>query len=444
MKASEIKNLIRESLLEIETSKDKMKKPSSSSGAMTPEEEKMIADYEEEMANKYAVGPKEEPELEEGKDVMSKAREIVSKHKGMMNEDENINSHSIKWNYPDTDPDSEDFYYESNPESRNYTISLPIYGTGPDGTMYKGLYVADVKSIEALDDLDIDPAKIDNIRRAEMNENEDSEDMYSYDKEVMEKGKARQLKSKIIDAIDMIDPELHVETFAKVIANIVASEYGEHLYEDFLNALKAQTGSMTEGKEVVRQANRIVESWKKGKALVESKKAKRSKMMKENKGGVKTFTIGNDAYKTYGYDIDALEDDAKEYLGTYDGGIKGYDGDESVDTGADYQWAIARGDDFPNAIIVKNPAILKDEAAMGFIRGLKAGKHSKMMKENEGSVRDQISDWYHKTNFYIDEKSPEEIEDAVNAHYDEYMAVKDQYNNIEDYFEDVEKNGDWY
>ena len=282
MKASEIKKLIRESLLEIETSKDKMKKPSSSSGAMTPEEEKMIADYEEEMANKYAVGPKEEPELEEGKDVMSKAREIVSKHKGMMNEGENINSHSIKWNYPDTDPDSEDFYYERNPESRNYTISLPIYGTGPDGTMYKGLYVADVKSIEALDDLDIDPAKIDNIRRAEMNENEDSEDMYSYDKEVMEKGKVRQLKSKIIDAIDMIDPELHVETFAKVIANIVASEYGEHLYEDFLNALKAQTGSMTEGKEVVRQANRIVESWKRGKALVESKKAKRSKMLKEN------------------------------------------------------------------------------------------------------------------------------------------------------------------
>jgi hypothetical protein len=115
-----------------------------------------------------------------------------------------------------------------------------------------------------------------------MNENEDSEDMYSYDKEVMEKGKVRQLKSKIIDAIDMIDPELHVETFAKVIANIVASEYGEHLYEDFLNALKAQTGSMTEGKEVVRQANRIVESWKRGKALVESKKAKRSKMLKEN------------------------------------------------------------------------------------------------------------------------------------------------------------------
>jgi hypothetical protein len=34
-------------------------------GAMTPDEERMVSDYEEEEANKYAVGPKEEPSLEE-------------------------------------------------------------------------------------------------------------------------------------------------------------------------------------------------------------------------------------------------------------------------------------------------------------------------------------------------------------------------------------------
>ena len=52
MKRSDLKELIKKSMLEVAPKKD--------SGAMTPEEEKMVADYEEEEANKYALD-KEEP-----------------------------------------------------------------------------------------------------------------------------------------------------------------------------------------------------------------------------------------------------------------------------------------------------------------------------------------------------------------------------------------------
>ena len=50
MKRSDLKELIKKSMLEV----------SPTSGAMTPEEEKMVAGYEEEEANKYALD-KEEP-----------------------------------------------------------------------------------------------------------------------------------------------------------------------------------------------------------------------------------------------------------------------------------------------------------------------------------------------------------------------------------------------
>ena len=184
------------------------------------------------------------------------------------------------------------------------------------------------------------------------------------------------------------------------------------------------------------------------KMLTESEEGKHSKRMNENEGGVKTFTIGDDTYRTYQYDIDALKDDAKEYLGTYDGGIKGYDGDESVDTGADYQWAIARGDDFPHAIIVKNPAILKDEAAMGFIRGLKEAKkakHSKRMNENEGSTDSSKSftvissyasrnDRYDYTYGYI--KNAADAKEALIK----YLTTEENYSAKEalDYVEEIE------
>ena len=69
MKRSDLKELIKKSMLEV----------SPNSGAMTPEEEKMVADYEEEEANKYALD-KEEP-MEE--DILREADEIVAAYAEM-------------------------------------------------------------------------------------------------------------------------------------------------------------------------------------------------------------------------------------------------------------------------------------------------------------------------------------------------------------------------
>jgi hypothetical protein len=76
MRLKELKDLIKKSMLEV----------TPNSGAMTPEEEKMVADYEEEKANKYAVGPKEEP-MEEASvtlnsdEVYAKYAPLVQKYK---------------------------------------------------------------------------------------------------------------------------------------------------------------------------------------------------------------------------------------------------------------------------------------------------------------------------------------------------------------------------
>ena len=66
MKRSDLKELIKQSMLEVAPKKD--------SGAMTPEEEKMVAGYEEEEANKYALD-KEEPLEEE----MSRADKVLNR-----------------------------------------------------------------------------------------------------------------------------------------------------------------------------------------------------------------------------------------------------------------------------------------------------------------------------------------------------------------------------
>jgi hypothetical protein len=68
MKRSDLKELIKKSMVEVAPKKD--------SGAMTPEEEKMVADYEEEKANKYALD-KEEP-LEEAlnKDIKAFGQDL--------------------------------------------------------------------------------------------------------------------------------------------------------------------------------------------------------------------------------------------------------------------------------------------------------------------------------------------------------------------------------
>lgn len=67
MKRSDLKELIKKSMLEV----------SPKSGAMTPEEEEMVAGYEEEEANKYALD-KEEP-MEEGSVILNRD-EVYAKY----------------------------------------------------------------------------------------------------------------------------------------------------------------------------------------------------------------------------------------------------------------------------------------------------------------------------------------------------------------------------
>jgi hypothetical protein len=69
MKRSDLKELIKKSMVEVAPKKD--------SGAMTPEEEKMVADYEEEKANKYALD-KEEP-MEEASVILNRD-EVYAKY----------------------------------------------------------------------------------------------------------------------------------------------------------------------------------------------------------------------------------------------------------------------------------------------------------------------------------------------------------------------------
>jgi len=75
--------------------------------------------------------------------------------------------------------------------------------------------------------------------------------------------------------------------------------------------------------------------------------------------------------------------------------------------------------------------------------------NSRLLKEYvdqdfNGGDKDVIENWYFSTNPQADELSPEEEEAGIQAHYEEWNAVKDQYDSIDDYFEDIERNGDWY
>ena len=285
MKASKVKELIKQSLLELEAEK----KNTSNSGPMTPEEEEMIKRYEEEEANKYALD-KEEP-LEEG-DVIAKAKEIVAKHKKMT---------------------------------------------------------------------------------------EGEEDISGYDRDKIEIGKANTLARSITSAISDVDPELHVDTFAKGVANVLKREYGAHLFQEFIAALRGNLGSF---EDVVSEADSIVESWK------------RKNLLKESEKPVSDYSERREREKDY---TSAKSDKPKKSH---------------------------TSDSYEESDYIK--------------------RRKKEMYEVNDPDKETIESWYHKTNFYIDDLTPEEIEKGIQAHYEEWTAVKDQYGTIEDYFADVEKNGDWY
>lgn len=83
MKRSDLKELIKKSMLEV----------APKGGEMTPEEEKMVADYEEEEANKYALD-KEEP-MEEGSVTLNRD-EVYAKYAPLVKQymESGLNKHA--------------------------------------------------------------------------------------------------------------------------------------------------------------------------------------------------------------------------------------------------------------------------------------------------------------------------------------------------------------
>jgi hypothetical protein len=114
MKRSDLKELIKKSMVEVAPKKD--------SGAMTPEEEKMVADYEEEKANKYAVGPKEEP-LEE---ILNIPDDIEWEWDGQVLDQ--VDSYSAEIGLEGYSPST----------GHSFTASVPAYDNGGDWEWNEG------------------------------------------------------------------------------------------------------------------------------------------------------------------------------------------------------------------------------------------------------------------------------------------------------------------
>ena len=72
------------------------------------------------------------------------------------------------------------------------------------------------------------------------------------------------------------------------------------------------------------------------------------------------------------------------------------------------------------------------------------GEEDSIQEDGINSDREQIKAWYTKSNPWIDQLSQEEKEEGIQAHYEEWMASKEHYDDIEDYFIDVKNSKDWY
>jgi hypothetical protein len=113
MRLKELKDLIKKSMVEVAPKKD--------SGAMTPEEEKMVADYEEEKANKYALD-KEEP-LEE---VLNIPDDIEWEWDGQVLDQ--VDSYSAEIGLEGYSPST----------GHSFTASVPAYDNGGDWEWNEG------------------------------------------------------------------------------------------------------------------------------------------------------------------------------------------------------------------------------------------------------------------------------------------------------------------
>jgi hypothetical protein len=99
-------------------------------------------------------------------------------------------------------------------------------------------------------------------------------------------------------------------------------------------------------------------------------------------GGIgkdKIFGFGDDAANAYNMDIEELELNVKdEYnFGKYNEGV-------------DYEWNIARGDDFPHAITIKNATMIKDSEVKEFLDFITESKPKGYM-EKGGSIGSKIN-----------------------------------------------------
>ena len=157
------------------------------------------------------------------------------------------------------------------------------------------------------------------------------------------------------------------------------------------------------------------------KFLVENKLTSNSRLLKEEQQPVETFT--------FGYDFEFVQE-VEDYLA------------DTYQEGTDYVTHIGREDDAMNALDILNPELLQDQELMSLIRNCTGEGHFE--EDDEDTGREEIEKWYFNTHPQADELSQEEEEAGVEAHFEEWNAVKDQYDSIEDYFEDVERNGDWY
>lgn len=81
--------------------------------------------------------------------------------------------------------------------------------------------------------------------------------------------------------------------------------------------------------------------------------------------------------RVYDFDFDQFKKAAEAAgMGMYDGGVAGWEGQNNVNYGNDYQWAIEMGDDFPAALIVKNHEMLSNPNVVGFINSWKKKKNN--------------------------------------------------------------------
>ena len=57
-------------------------------------------------------------------------------------------------------------------------------------------------------------------------------------KERLDTVKVEKFKTELLKAVDNVDENLDIKVFAKVVAEILEEEYGEHNYEAFFKILK--------------------------------------------------------------------------------------------------------------------------------------------------------------------------------------------------------------